>query len=242
MEAAGSMASKVQALEDLDADVHAKGSIATRRSLLNTWVKFHLEWFGPEEPVLPLTEAKVRAVAAMFKKGRYRSFGQYASRIKEEHAKEGYDWNINLDITRKQCDRSVTRGIGPARQSAGYSVEDVFNLPGDGEPLVEDGPMGSKNMLIVGAFFMLREAEIAAMRMEHLTCVEEKKVINIELSVSKTDVKALGVHRAWGCLCGGSGNRACPWCSLSKQVELLKGRFGDRSDLRGLPVLPTRDA
>ena len=50
---------------------------------------------------------------------------------------------------------------------------------------------------------MLRDAEIAAATVDHLHFDVVKKVMMLSLSVSKTEVKARGVQRSWGCVCVG---------------------------------------
>ena len=108
----------------------------------------------------------------------------------------------------------MTRGIGPARQSAGFSVADVAALDVEFDEVVVQGPLNGQSMLVVASFFMLREAEIAAATVDHLHMDEVKKVMTLSLSVSKTDVKALGVQRSWGCVCLGAPKVPCPFCFM----------------------------
>jgi hypothetical protein len=236
--AASSSASRASAMAALEAGMHAASSAGPRRSLLSTWISFHTEWFGVEVEPFPLTEDIVTSVAAMFKSGRYRSFQQYMSRAKEEHIRRGHVWTQVLDWVARQCSRSVTRGIGPARQSAGFSVADVAALDVDLQEVVVDGPLNGQAMLVVASFFMLREAEITAAIIEHLHMDEKKKVMTLTLSVSKTDVKALGVQRAWGCVCMGASGTPCPFCSMTKHLMYLATAFVAPL-ARDLPLFPT---
>ena len=43
------------------------------------------EWFGDHVPVLPLTEEKILALAAMFKRGGSRSWPNYVTVMKDKH-------------------------------------------------------------------------------------------------------------------------------------------------------------
>ena len=75
LSAADSAVVKQGALDDLQTDMHAASSISSRASTLRTWIRFHKEWFGDDVDEFPFTETSLRAVAAMFKKGSYRSGG-----------------------------------------------------------------------------------------------------------------------------------------------------------------------
>ena len=236
--AASSSSSRAIAVVNLETDMHAASSYATRKSTLGTWLRFHQEWFGDSVEPFPLTEEVLTAVAAMFKAGRYRSFPQYLSRAEEEHVRHEHAWTQVLDWVAKQCGRSVTRGIGPARQSAGFSVADVVNLETDHCEVVEQGPLNGQAMLVVASFFMLREAEMSAATVGHLHMDEVKKEVTLTLSVSKTDVKALGVQRSWGCVCSGMPRTPCPVCFLAAHIKVLAHEFGEPLP-KDLPLFPT---
>ena len=89
---------KRQALADLDRDMYASTSRAPRDALLQTWEKFHLMWYGPGVPSIPLDEAKLLHVSSLFKAGGYKSFRNYLSRIKERHIMEGHQWSDRLSL------------------------------------------------------------------------------------------------------------------------------------------------
>ena len=75
------------------------------KDLLNTWTKYHLEWFGDSIDPFPLTKEILIAVAAMFKCGKCRSFSKYLSRAKEEHIRRGHAWSHLLDWISRQYSR-----------------------------------------------------------------------------------------------------------------------------------------
>ena len=58
----------------------------------------------------------------MAKRGGYRSWGNYLSRAKSQHVREGHHWTDQLELAFKEAKRSVERGQGPARQSAPLDV------------------------------------------------------------------------------------------------------------------------
>jgi hypothetical protein len=80
-----SVANTQQALQELYRDMGAASSKASSASLWSTWVRFHQEWFGPGVEAVPLTQEKVFAVAACFKKGGCKSFPSYLAKAKEQH-------------------------------------------------------------------------------------------------------------------------------------------------------------
>ena len=76
-------------------------------------------------PVLPPTPGKISIVAAVFKRGGYRSYPNYVSTAKRRHIEAGHAWTIDLQLAFKDALRSVARGQGPPRQAAEISVRAV---------------------------------------------------------------------------------------------------------------------
>ena len=56
-------------LGEYEADVFASTTSSSFVSRLRTWARLHVLWFGNDVWVLPLTPAKVKAVASLLKKG-----------------------------------------------------------------------------------------------------------------------------------------------------------------------------
>ena len=113
-----------------------------------------------EIPPFPLTVLKLHAVGAMLKAGGYRSPANYFSRAKEEHVVQGFQWSDALHLAVRKATMSITRGIGPARQSAPINVVDVWNLDMPWERPAACMPLGGKLLLVAGAFFCTREIEL----------------------------------------------------------------------------------
>ena len=76
-------------LLELDSGVHARSSVASQQSLLATWTRLHVRWFGGNSPPFPTWPLAVRAIASQMKLAGYRSFGNYLSRAKREHINTG---------------------------------------------------------------------------------------------------------------------------------------------------------
>ena len=194
-------------------------------------------------PVLPLTASKVYLVAALFKEGGYRAFKSYLSKAKDMHVLGGYAWDIQLDLAFRKAALSVLRGLGTSRQSAPFDLPLALEKADDASVIHTDGaPVGWRNLLVIGVFFIMREIELAGALAAHVTLDAEARRITLKLPVSKTDVRAVGCTRSWTCLCAGAAPRAdCPFCAGTAQLVLLRQRFG--SPLPPLlPLFPTEDA
>ena len=88
---------------------------------------------------------------------------------------------------------------------------------------------------------MLRELELGCAQVKHLTIDRDALTVEWNLPASKTDVKALGKRRSWGCVCGGSPELPCPVHAVLGQMQLLIDAFGQvRVDAGELPLFPTR--
>ena len=136
--------SKENLLLELASDVHARSSVASQQSMLSTWTRLHARWFGSKSSPFPTWPLAVRAIASQMKLAGYRSFGNYLSRAKREHINAGGTWNQLLERVGADCVKSVMRGLGPARQSAPYPLEQVAILSLNEQPLVEQGPVNPR--------------------------------------------------------------------------------------------------
>ena len=219
-------------------EVHARSSWGPRDSWLRTWCKMHHAWFGPgaDADVFPLTPVRIYAVAALFKAGRYRTMPNYMSRAKEEHISLGYDWDEHLTLAATKAVASTQRGIGPARQSGPLPLQEVWALPAAWDPAVLGGPVDTERMIVVGAFFCMREIEVAFAMRSHVALDVQSRTVAWQLPCSKTDPKALGVVRKWGCVCGDVAV-PCPFHAMAAHLELHATYF-QAAGVNDLPLFP----
>lgn len=209
-------------------DKWAATSISTRSSHLSTWVSMLHAWYdGPVNPI-PVEVGDIAAVGSLMKACEYRSFHSYASRVKELHVRMGFTWTEQHAQEARQGIRSVTRGQGPARQSAPLCVDAVRQLQyGDGGAECSGGFANAADVFILGACFLLREIELAYARFSHLTLDLAAATVTLELPVSKTDASAIGCCRSWGCVCvvgspGSDAVMACPFHAAVRHMEYLQ--------------------
>ena len=139
-----------------------------------------------------------------------------------------------LDWVARQCERSVTRGIGPARQSKGYSVEAVFDETITVYPVIPDGPINAKGLLIVGAFFMTRELEVAAAKVDRVFLDSVKREVGWSLPATKTDITGNGISRKWSCRRtlpdGRRLHKPCPFCAFDGlAISCCFGHYSPRN-------------
>ena len=242
LSAAATGSSRKAALNSFMGLMVAPSATASQDSLLRTWQAFHTEWFGETEELLPLTPAKIFAVCAMFRAGGYRAVENYVARAKDWHIEHGYPWSDFLSRACRKSKRAATRGIGPARQSAPLDLELVHRAlqHHSGQPVCRGGPLGIGSLVTCGSFWMLRELEASCALVRHITVDKVALTVEWLLPVSKTDVKALGCARRWGCVCAGNGKMPCPVHAVLTQLRLLEDTFGqDRVSSGELPLFPT---
>ena len=151
-------------VDELIRDRTANSSQAPAASMVSTWHRFHheaLDTPAAATPVLPVTIRSLVVAGALFKRGGYRSFDNYVSAIKSQHIEAGYGWTQLHAHTARWVSRSVTRGIGPARQSCSFDFRKLCLLPWSPEPLVAHGPQQPVVMALLAKIFLLREVEVS---------------------------------------------------------------------------------
>eukprot|EP00971_Amphidinium_carterae_P340361 6478664-Amphidinium_carterae.3 len=227
-----------RAVQNYRDDVNANSSRMSQQSLLRTWSKFAEKAVGRN--IWPLTPSLIELVAAGFKAGHYRSYANYAAQAKLRHIEFGYEWTQALDLALKRSVRSCKRGMGPGKQSRPIDITHVIGQA-DAQPLVQDGPIGFANLLIVAVFHMLREIEVSALKVMDVKLRHDTQVESLYLSVSKTDPCALGCWRSWGCICEGKRDWHCPYHAIVHQLELLAAMYAVDVDAvpRHSPLFPT---
>lgn len=242
--AAESAENKRAALNELEFDKVANSARASKASTWATWQRMHRAWFGDSLPPLPLTAEKIRAVAAMFKAGHYASFANYSSRAKAEHivqaAVHKAPWTEELAFELRAAQRSISRGVGPSKQSFPIDLCKVVKLDVGDEPAVMGGPIGPVDFAIICTFFLARELELACAKIGNFHIDANELEVTWNLPVSKNDVEALGTHRTWGCICSTSKEVGCPFHAAARQMERARAccsEVGGVAD--GFPMFPT---
>ena len=163
-------------------------------------------------------------------------------RAKREHINAGGTWNQLLERVGADCVKSVMRGLGPARQSAPYPLEQVAVLCLNEQPLVEQGPVNPRALAVLGAWFLTREIELSLALCKNVTVVNNGGVLAVKwrLPASKTDPMAVAVVRELGCMCQGCSAALCPAHVAEEHFRTLAKLFGPNVP-RDLPLFPSLD-
>ena len=231
---------------DLDADMITRGTAIARASCRRTWSTLHWRWFGASCPVIPLTPAKICAMAAQMKASGYRSFPNFLGAMKDVHI-ESHPWTDDLERCRKHCVASTQRGIGPARQCREMPIVRIVALDLDDKPVAKGGPIAVCQWATLCCFHLVRGAEAACALASSLTLDLVAKTESWSLPASKTDPTAIGVTRTWGCVCGRPANFVdyvatvpCPFHAalVLKRVLFLRFGLADGSLPSDLPLFP----
>ena len=243
---AQSSENKQQALRELELGKTANSAKLTRVSLWRTYQRLHVAWHGPGVPVLPLSARKIGNVAAMFKAGRYTSYPNYATIAKAEHVAahehHGVAWSDELTIAIRDATRSVQRGLGSSKQSMPLDVHLVHKLKLGPEPLTTSGPISPTQFVTLGIFFLAREIEITCAAAIDVQINMDRSEVTWHLPVSKTDQRALGTSRTWGCVCAGDRALSCPFHAACEHFDVLTALAVDlKVDIKTLPLFPSAD-
>ena len=240
--ATASEESKRSALAKFEEEKSARSSIKSRVSHWKTWQSLHRAWFN-DANALPLTPGKIACVSALFKAGSYCSFADYIGRAKAEHIAtfhiHGERWTEELSVSVRNATRSVTRGLGTSRQSSPVDIQKVHALNLSSDPLSLGGPISPYAFAALGVFFLTREVEITCAGFADLRLDETRLELTWRLPVSKSDQRALGTSRMWGCVCSGDRSLVCPvhaYMDHSSTLSSLAQRLGVATS--ALPLFP----
>ena len=114
-------ADKVRALAAVEAAKYSANSVAPRNAKWNTWCKFAQQW---DLPPLPLSVPLIKATAACFLQGQYRTPEQYFSLARQRHIQmTGQRPSADVELEIKDSIRAITRGMGPTKKKETFFVE-----------------------------------------------------------------------------------------------------------------------
>ena len=114
-------------------------------------------------------------------------------------------------------------------------------IPGAAKPWHPNGPVGPRNAIITGCWWLLREIELSALKLTSMSV--DTDMVSLTLPASKTDPEAKGVQRAHTCTCGSLRNTAeadevrCAACTVLRQRATVRALFPNCSS--DWPLFPT---
>ena len=188
------------AVDDLEALRYSASALAGRRSRQNLWDSIALG-----DPAKP-TAGMVFAVVAVLRRAGYRSASSVAEQAVLTARLHNQPVPASVAIALRDARRAATRGLGPPRQSAPLPVERFPTLLEHRAPYHPQGPLWPRSALVIGAWWVTREVELANISQQDVTVSRTERSVSILLSASKTDPTALGEVRTHKCACGSIPN------------------------------------
>ena len=209
-------------------DIHAPSSRSVVAAKLKTIEK---ALSMCEMTSFPPDFRKIQMLGTVLKAGRYKSAETYVTTYKAESERRGHQWGPIEQRAARDAIRSCSRGLGGPQRALALPFKRLGELPGQRSPWSPRGPVSPRNLVVLGAWFMLREAEAAHARVEDVTIFVESGRPRVvwSLPASKTDQRATGVSRAHGCSCDGAPRFDCPAHAAWDQATMIKQVFGEVS-------------
>ena len=234
--------------ESLKRDMFAASTIGPKQSRLRLFHAIAQRAVG--KPVYPLAVYTLTTVSGILKAAGYRSAHMYGQEAKLHHVELGHAWSSQLDRVAKLCKDSCLRGLGPPQKAGEIRLHEIADPLEITPALAEGGPMQTKRSWVVATFWLLREIELAGLRLHQSHVVVGDDWAELNLPVSKTDCGGLGKKRSLQCICrilhladgGVPGKAVCPVCMLRRQVADISYVTGTSPcDVEALdvPLFPT---
>ena len=199
-------------------------------------------------PPFPISVDKVFCLGASLKRGQYRSAGAYLSTYKIEAERHGFEITAQILRAIKDSERSATRGLGGPTKARALPLSRLRELPVGSSPWARGGPVGPRNLLVVGSWFLLREVEASTARASSIRVLPRDQAgrprVTFTLPASKNDQSAAGASRTHGCSCrDGAPDAGCPAHAAWDQLIVLRRMFPQCWDGEtpspDLPLFPT---
>ena len=228
-----------EAIELLNAQMWAKTARGPRQSRENLWNTI-ASTAGFQDP-RDLTPLLLTTVTAILVQAGYRSTPAIVSQAVTSFKRKGGVWCDTLDLARQDALRAARRGIGPPQRSAPFPLHLAYSLPGTAKPWHPNGPVGPRNAIVTGCWWLLREIELPALKLNAITV--ESDTVSLTLPASKTDPQAKGVQRAHTCTRGSlrgatvSDEVRCAACTVLRQRATIRSLFPSCSS--DWPLFPT---
>eukprot|EP00435_Cladocopium_sp_Y103_P011391 s893_g3.t1 len=129
------------------------------------------------------------------------------------------------------------RGLGTAKLKDSFDAFLVnrINPSEDSNPFSFDDLAHGRDMVVLGLWFMLREAEMAGARASDLTL--QGNEVSLTIPVHKTDHRGRFTQRTLTCSCGSKPHNLCVWHSAERHLLRLEAH-PYRFQGQGFPLFP----
>ena len=92
---------------------------------------------------------------------------------------------------------------------------------------IPGAPVFAMAAFVVACFWPLSEIELAHLCHRHVRLDRDKQVATLQLSVSKTDPRAIGCSRSWGCVFAGPSSVPCGYHAVLQVLGANCSLCGD---------------
>ena len=185
-------ASRAAALNDYHSAIYAESSRESLGFKWRTILKIFSAWGA--DPYPPTVD-KITLLAASLKAGGYRSAPGYLSLYRTSGARAGHTASPEQAVAYRDAARSCLRGLGAPVKATPLPLTRLHELPGGREPWAAGGPLSPRNAIITGAWWLLREVELATARaclVRRARADDGSHQIFLTLPASKADQQARG--------------------------------------------------
>ena len=227
-----------RSLEILDRDILAKSTTPANEARVRTYLALMRAW---ELPAFPLDSSNIRAFGASMKAGGYRSCAVYFSAVcshQQRVLQTPISALVKLGI--RDCIRSIQRGLGTSRLKDSFDgmLVSQIQVDFDESPFDFDRLGHSRDMVVIGLWFMMREAEMANARSCDLQL--HGREVQLTLPVHKTEQQGKHTLRTLTCSCGARMHPLCVWHSSERHLIRVEAR-ASADGLNVLPLFPTSE-
>ena len=227
------------ALQALHQNMWAASSTRPRSAREELWHRIGLA-ANFSDP-FQITVESLLTITSILVAAHYRSTPSILSQAIATFRRRGGEWTPQLELARQDALRAAKRGLGPPRHAAPFPMLRIPDLPDNSEPWVSKGPIGPRNCLSIGCWWLLREIELTNLRLQDVTHLGTNVTLNI--TVSKTDTAGEGTSRTHTCMCGSlqgaptlTTTTPCPACTVLRQHRIVS-QFPNASTTT--PLCPT---
>ena len=209
-----------ESLRLFEQDILANSTNPSQDSRVRTYKAVCRAW---QVEAFPLTLESIRCFGASLKAGGYRSAAVYFQAILGYQARHLHVAVEALHRSAiKDAVRSIRRGLGPAGLKDSFDVSYLSNIAHreQPEPFSVENPVHMLDVVVLGLWFMLREAELAAARLAHLTI--DSDTVSLMVPVHKTDQVGSLSMRQLNCACRYRRHHLCPWHSAFRHLKRVR--------------------
>ena len=169
---------------------------------------------------LPLTPDVVEKVSASFKNGGYRRARQYFSQARRQHVlhtRASVPADVELYI--RDMIRGLERGVGGPALKDSFRLE-LLSLPDPDDDLTLAMRQRAA-VIVLGCWFLLREIEVAALKVKYFVVDKKTQTVRLTLQSSKNDMQGNLVMRCHSCYCNVLQTSLCPFHVAQAFYHLL---------------------